>query len=102
MITDIEQEPSNIPVSDIENIAGYTYFYRITCPNCPPVKDYLSALDFGGRSVDVDTEEGMQEAAEQGVRSAPSVIFFDETETELFRAFSVEEMNMIFHSLVVH
>ncbi len=98
----IERKPSGIPMSVIENIAGYTYFYRKTCPNCPPVKDYLSALDFEGRSVDVDSGEGLQEAVEQGVLSAPSVIFVDDTGTELFRAFSIEEMNRILHSLVVH
>jgi len=57
---------------------SYLYFYRATCPNCPPVKALLQQQDIGGVAVDVDTPEGVEEAIKYQVLSTPTVILLDE------------------------
>lgn len=59
---------------------SYSYFYRTTCPNCPPMKEALGSLDISSRSFNVDSPEGMAEAAELNIFSAPTVVFFDKVE----------------------
>jgi len=86
------QKVKNSPVSNLEAVASYAYFYRKTCPNCPPVKNYLSTLDISGAHVEVDDEEGFSEAAQFSVCSAPTVIFFDTEGREIFRAVNVQEI----------
>lgn len=65
----------------------YSFFFRNTCPNCPPVKEYVEALEMDGRFVNVDDDEqGLSEAAAYQVYSAPTVIFFNQDDVEIFRA----------------
>ena len=61
-------------VTDLNSVT-YEMYTRKTCPNCPPVKDFMSRLDMTGRAIDVDTEEGLAEAAKKGVFASPTVIF---------------------------
>ena len=75
--------------------ASITVFTRQTCPQCPPVKAYCSELDVPVTYIDADTEEGLQAALQCGVRSCPTVIMYDETGTELRRAYSVLELQAI-------
>ena len=79
-------------------IAYYEFFARKTCPNCPPVKAFLQSVDFAGSAIDVDSEEGFARAAELGVLSAPTVIFFDANGIEIARASSVTELEKLFAS----
>ena len=72
--------------------AFFEVYTRKTCPNCPPVKDYCNTLGIAVHYIDADTEEGMKAAAKHGVRSCPTVIMYDESETELSRAYSVAEL----------
>ncbi|MBD5436013.1 MAG: hypothetical protein HDR36_05840 [Treponema sp.] len=76
-------------------ISSYELFARRTCPNCPPVKDFLLGLSLQGKLVDVDTEEGLSEAAVKGVFSAPTVIFYDERGKEVSRAHNVPDIEEI-------
>lgn len=69
-----------------DGIHSYTYFYRKTCPNCPPVKQYVEQLPFGGEGIDVDHRDGFEIAAKHEVMGAPTVIFFDDEGNEVFRA----------------
>lgn len=73
-------------------IAKYSYFYRKTCPQCPPVKDFVTNLGMDGDIVDVDTEEGFNKALEFNVMATPTVIFFDEKGNTLFHG---HELNKI-------
>jgi ribonucleoside-triphosphate reductase len=71
---------------------AYMFFTRKTCPNCPPVKDFMGDLQMDGTHHDVDTEEGLSAARKFGVMASPTVIFFDNNSNELFRAHSVTDL----------
>lgn len=58
-------------------VAGYAYFFRPTCPNCPPVRTLLEASELGGNHFDVDTDDGFAMAAEMQILATPTVVFFD-------------------------
>ncbi|MBQ7157916.1 MAG: hypothetical protein IJS09_00620 [Treponema sp.] len=78
-----------------ENALHYEFFMRRTCPNCPPVKNYMASVTIDGVQIDVDTEEGLKEAAAKGVFAAPTVIFYDAKNNEVGRAHNVEELSSI-------
>lgn len=73
-------------------IAEYRYFFRKTCPNCPPVKEYISQLPLTGKQVDVDTEEGLSEAQTYQILSTPTVLFFDSNGRPIHEAHSVDQL----------
>ncbi len=75
-----------------DEIAEYRYFFRKTCPRCPSVKEYVSTLPLSGESVDVDTEEGMNEAQSLHILSTPTVVFFDRDGRPIHEAHSVEQL----------
>lgn len=77
---------------------GYEMFVRATCPNCPPVKDYMAKIKMQGVQIDVDTDAGLHEATSRGVFSAPTVIFFDANGNERARAHTTEELDEIIHA----
>lgn len=56
---------------------NYLYFFRKTCPNCPPVARWLEESGMEGRGIDVDRESGMHEALRYDVSSAPTVVFLN-------------------------
>ncbi|MBN2511220.1 MAG: hypothetical protein JXB03_13150 [Spirochaetales bacterium] len=68
------------------DIASYMFFYRQTCPNCPPMKEAIGSFDMQGTWVDVDTDEGYRLAEEYSIMAAPTVIFIDEHGKEVVRA----------------
>lgn len=74
----------------------YEFFARKTCPNCPPVKAYMANVSITGRTIDVDTADGLAEAARKGVFAAPTVIVYDENGKETARGHNVEELTAIF------
>jgi len=78
-----------------EDTLHYEFFMRRTCPNCPPVKNYMEGVTFSGVQIDVDTEDGLKEAAAKGVFAAPTVIFYDVQNNEIGRAHNVEELRTI-------
>jgi ribonucleoside-triphosphate reductase len=80
----------------LKGIAAYRYFYRAGCPNCPPVREFVSRLPLKGRPVDVDTEEGLNEARETGVQSTPTVVFYDSEGRARLRGYSVRELEELF------
>ena len=77
----------------------YDLFIRKTCPNCPPVKEFMKSLDMEGNIIDVDTDEGLSAAAEKGVFAAPTVIIYDENGIESARAHTKEELELIFEKV---
>ena len=78
---------------------GLTYelFARATCPNCPPVKEWIANSGLSGRTIDVDSEAGLAEAAQKGVFAAPTVIFYKADGSESARAHNVAELEEIFN-----
>ena len=86
-----EYSPTSTPSDRKKGDAvSYKYFFRQTCPNCPPVKAYIASMEMTGDEIDVDTEAGLEEARMFDVFASPTVIFFDAAENEVFRAHNVE------------
>ncbi len=81
--------------------AFYEIYTRKTCPNCPPVKDFMNHIFLKGKAIDVDSEAGLKEAAEKGVFSAPTVIVYDKNGNETARGHNVEELEEIFETVLV-
>jgi len=82
-------------------VATYELFVRKTCPNCPPVKAYMADVQVQGRSIDVDSDEGLAEAAKKGVFAAPTVICYDAEGNETARCHNVEELQVVFEKVAV-
>jgi hypothetical protein len=76
----------------LREVAEYRYFYRKTCPNCPPVKEYVSQLPLAGKHVDVDTEEGLSQAQTYQILSTPTVLFFDRNGRPIHEVHSVDQL----------
>ena len=87
-------EMKGLPVS-------YEFFARTTCPNCPPVKEYLANCSLTGNYINVDTEDGLNQAAIKGVFAAPTVIIYDSTGTEISRAHNTKELANILEPVAV-
>lgn len=77
----------------------YDLFIRKTCPNCPPVKEFMKSIEMEGTVIDVDTDDGLSVAAEKGVFAAPTVIIYDEKGIESARAHTKEELELIFEKV---
>ena len=79
-------------------IASYQYFYRTSCPNCPPVKSYLEGLGYQGRDINVDMDEGFTLAGSLAICATPTVIFRDSAGSELFRVSNLHELVKTFEA----
>lgn len=79
----------------------YEMYTKKTCPNCPPVKDFMSKVEMDGRSIDVDTAEGLSEAAQKGVFASPTVIFYNAEGIETARCHSVDELEVVCNKVTV-
>ena len=91
-------------IQAVKNITSSNHFelyIRQTCPNCPPVKEFMSKIDLQGRTIDVDTEQGLSEAASKGVFAAPTVIIYNNEDIEVARAHCVEELSVIFETVSI-
>jgi ribonucleoside-triphosphate reductase len=76
--------------------ASFLLFYRSNCPNCPPVKAFMERVSVQGRQVNVDTAEGIAEAAAYSILAAPTVLFFDKAGNETTRVFAAQELRELF------
>lgn len=88
------QEPA--VSTDKEEPAAYYYFYRTSCPNCPPVRSWLEDFPVGGTFVNVDEKEGFEKAAEFQIFSSPTVVFLNEEGSEMYRATNVNALDSLF------
>lgn len=83
---------------NVDSSLHYEFFFRQTCPNCPPVKAFIANLDANGVKIDVDTKDGLALAASKGVFAAPTVIVYNNNQ-EIARAHNVEELTTIFEQV---
>ena len=86
---------------NIEATKKYQYFYRTTCPNCPPVHTFLKELDLDGQHINVDENDGMALASKNDVMSAPTVILRDNNDKEIYRANNVELLKNAFNKVKI-
>ena len=91
----VEKKIQPMPKPDADAL-HYEFFYRQTCPNCPPVKAYIVKLAAEGTKIDVDTKDGLALAARKGVFAAPTVIIYNAQNEEVARAHNVEELSTVF------
>lgn len=97
------QNGNAVPNGTLNGAAvSYEFFGKTTCPNCPPVKNYLAGSGVNGIFIDVDTAEGLARACEMGVRAAPTVILFNENGEEAGRAYNVNELSAILEPAAEH
>jgi len=82
--------------ADSQTPGSYTFFFRTTCPNCPPMKEALGEMNLEGRAMNVDTEEGLEEASRYNIFSAPTVVFFNNEGEEIFRTGNHQEVRSQF------
>ena len=78
-----------------QKISKYLFFYRTTCPNCPPVKAIVESLEITGESINADSSNGFTKAAINEVFTAPTVIFFSENGKELYRTSKPSELKKL-------
>lgn len=96
-----QAEESTAPQISTPENGYYEIYTRKTCPNCPPVKEFMKSVELTGKAIDVDSEEGLAEAAGKGVFAAPTVIVYDAKGSEIARGHSVEELTTIFSKVPV-
>lgn len=87
-------------VTDTQSVT-YELYTRKTCPNCPPVKAFMEDLELPGRNIDVDTKDGLAEAAKKGIFASPTVIFYNAAGIETARCHNVEELEAVFSKVRV-
>ena len=80
------------------NPVRFEMFVRATCPNCPPVKEYMAQVTIPGKTFDVDSEAGFNRASELGIMSAPTVVLFNEIGAEVGRANSTADLEAFFEA----
>lgn len=88
------------PVLNTESVT-YELYTKQTCPNCPPVKSFMADVDMPGRNINVDTSEGLSEAAKKGVFASPTVIFYNAEGIETARCHNVEELEAVLNKVAV-
>ncbi len=71
----------------------YLLFTTKYCVACAPVKKFLEQKALKGEMVDAVEES--EKAIEYGVRSVPTVVFFDEGGCEVGRANNVSDVRSI-------
>lgn len=88
LLEQVEERPA--PASPEKS--GILVFTRASCPNCPPVKDFVSRSGLAAVFVDVDKEEGVALARRHNVMATPTVVGIDAAGAESFRAYGLAEL----------
>ena len=79
-------------------IQSYQYYFRESCPRCPPVRTFVENLALDGEMVDVDTGEGMAKAVEHQILSTPTVILRNDRGDTIAQAGSVDQLRVFLES----
>ena len=76
-------------------ITKYKLFTTPTCPSCPKVKEFMKTVKVEGEVLDAATSKGAREAAKFGITTVPTIIFFDDKNTAIEEAHSVEDVKKV-------
>ena len=60
----------------------YKLFTTPSCKSCPAVKNFVSTLSLDVELIDASTEQGREQALKYGVRSVPTMLFFENEQLE--------------------
>jgi len=79
---------------EVENAdaAAYSFFFKETCPNCPPVKAVIDSIELYGNKINVDESNGLTEAMNSSVYSAPTVILYNAEGSEIYRTGNADKL----------
>lgn len=88
-------EETNKSAKVIGNVASYMFFYRTTCPNCPPVKAIIKNLKMTGESINADSAKGFTKAAVHEIFTAPTVLLLDIEGNEITRTSNPAELQKL-------
>lgn len=91
----VENTLSPEPNKSTDAIAKYMFFYRTTCPNCPPVKAIIDNLEIPGESINADSSKGFTKAAIHEIFTAPTVLFVDRKGKEVLRTSNPGEIKKL-------
>ena len=72
--------------------ASFSFFFKETCPNCPPVKAVIDSIALEGNKINVDDSNGLTEAMNSSVYSAPTVILYDSKGSEIYRTGNADKL----------
>lgn len=81
--------------SHLDHAKSYLYFYRMQCPQCPPVARLIGSIPLPGTKIDADKEEGLEMAAGYFIASTPTVIFLDDDKKEVLRVTQAGELKLL-------
>ena len=81
---------------NLEKIAFYKLFTSQFCRNCTPVKEFMNKLSIIGEEVDVSTDLGINASKKYNILSTPTVVLFDNNDSIVSKAYSVEELRKNF------
>ena len=70
----------------------YVIVTQVSCTKCQAVKEFLKTVEIPGDEIDATEDIGFEEARKLGAMATPTIIFYDESEKEIGRAFSLEEL----------
>jgi ribonucleoside-triphosphate reductase len=87
---EINFEEKKLEISS--DAATYSFFFKETCPNCPPVKAVIDAIAISGNNINVDDSTGLTEAMNSSVYSAPTVILYDAQGSEIYRTGNADKL----------
>lgn len=76
----------------ISDATTYSFFFKETCPNCPPVKAVIDSIALQGNNINVDESNGLTEAMNSSVYSAPTVILYDANGSEIYRTGNADKL----------
>ncbi len=79
---------------EVENAdaSAYSFFFKETCPNCPPVKAVIDSIEMKGNKINVDESNGLTEAMNSSVYSAPTVILYNAEGSEIYRTGNADKL----------
>lgn len=79
---------------EVENAdaTAYSFFFKETCPNCPPVKAVIDSIEMKGSNINVDESNGLTEAMNLSVYSAPTVILYNAEGSEIYRTGNADKL----------
>jgi hypothetical protein len=87
------------PTCSAAGDSSYLYFFRRTCPNCPPVQDEIEGSGLPGEKVDVDTSEGIAQAIAYQVLSTPTVVLLNTDGTVRAKLSSLEQVRAMLQTV---